>query len=163
MVVLNSDTELMQDNLVETLDKEYKKSGFALLGSTDSDGWWTVRHSPQYFPPNIDHVRKELKTFEKEERIIRQGLISLIVEFAFFKKLIAVLKRDVPAHRNMEFYQYQKTSRFARLLYCFFWRKHWLCWRLWRQDILILWGTNTLLELMKHDLVTVYDPELIKP
>ena len=32
LVVLNSDTELMQDNLVEKLDKEYEKTGFALLG-----------------------------------------------------------------------------------------------------------------------------------
>ena len=162
MVVLNSDTELIQDNLVEALDKEYKKSGFALLGPLILTAEGRCDNSP-HFPPTIDYVRAELRTFEKEWRIIKYGLYRPYCGIRFFKNLIQkkVHKKYIPVHRNMEFYRYQKQ---VVLQGCFivFSEKAFNYVKGFDDRTFLYYEEPILyLDLMKHDLVTVYNPEIV--
>lgn len=162
MVVLNSDTELIQDNLVVTLDKEYKKSGFALLGPLILTADGRCDNSP-HFPPTINHVRAELKTFEKEESIIRYGLYRPYCGICFLKKMIQkkVFKRCVPIHRNMEFHQYQKQVVLQGCFIVFSEKAFNYVDGFDNRTFLYYEEPILYLNLMKHDLVTVYDPEIV--
>lgn len=162
MVVLNSDTEMMQDNLVETLDKEYKKSGFALLGPLILTADGRCDNSP-HFPPTIDHVRAELRIIEKEERIIGHGLYRPYCGIRFFKNLIQrkVFKRNAPVHRNMEFYQYQKQVVLQGCFIVFSEKAFNYVDGFDDRTFLYYEEPILYLNLMKHDLVTVYDPEIV--
>lgn len=161
-VVLNSDTELIQDNLVETLEKEYAKSGFALLGPLILTADGRCDNSPHY-APTVEHVQNELMMFEKEEKIIKMGLYRPYCGFRFIWNLITnkVFKINVPIHRNMEFYQYQKQ---VVLQGCFivFSEKAFKYIKGFDSRTFLYYEEPILfLNLMKNNLVTVYDPEIV--
>lgn len=60
IVVLNSDTELIQNDLVEKLDNEYRNSEFALLGPLILTADGRCDNSPHY-PPTVEHIQKNLE------------------------------------------------------------------------------------------------------
>lgn len=161
-VVLNSDTELIQDDLVETLEKEYKQSGFALLGPLILTADGRCDNSPHY-APTVEHVQNELTMFEKEEKIIKMGFYRPYCGLRFIWNLITnkVCKIDVPIHRNMEFYQYQKQ---VVLQGCFivFSEKAFKYIKGFDSRTFLYYEESILfLNLMKNNLVTVYNPEIV--
>ncbi len=161
MVVLNSDTELMQDNLVEKLDKEYEKTGFALLGPLILTADGRCDNSP-HFPPTIENVQKELQLLKKEEKFIRHGLYRLYCGVCFVKKLMQkkVFRRNVSEHRNMEFYQYQ-TQVVLQGCFIVFSEKAFKYIKGFDERTFLYYEEPILyLNLMKHGLITVFNPEI---
>lgn len=162
MVVLNSDTELIQDNLVEKLDDEYKKSGFALLGPLILTADGRCDNSP-HFPPTIQNVQKELQSFEKEESIIRHGLYRPYCGARFVKRLIQkkILRRNEPVHRNMEFYQHQ-TQVVLQGCFIVFSEKAFKYIKGFDERTFLYYEEPILyLNLMKHGLITAFNPEIV--
>lgn len=162
MVVLNSDTELIQNDLVKKLDIEYEKSRFALLGPLILNADGRCDNSP-HFPPMIDNVQNELKKFKKEERIIKMGLYRAYCGVRYFRGLILnkVLRINAPTHRNMEFHQYQKQVVlqgcflvFSDIAFKYIDGFDDRTFLYYEEPILFL-------NLIKHNLVTVYDPEIV--
>ncbi len=162
MVVLNSDTELIQDNLIGTLDKEYEKSKFALLGPLILTADGKCDNSPHY-PPTLERVKKELDTFVKEERIIRMGLYRPYCGVRYFRNLISnkVLRIHLPVHRNMEFHQYQKQVVLQGCFIVFSEKAFEHVDGFDSRTFLYYEEPILYLNLMKNNLVTVYDPEIV--
>lgn len=162
MVVLNSDTELVQDNLVATLDKEYEKSNFALLGPLILTADGRCDNSPHY-PPTIDYVQEELKAFIREEGIIKKGLYRPYCGIRFFRNLILnkILRRNVPVHRNMEFHQYQRQVVLQGCFIVFSEKAFKYIDGFDGRTFLYYEEPILYLNLMKQGLVTVYDPEIV--
>lgn len=161
MVVLNSDTELIQNDLYSRLRSEYKKSGFALLGPLVLNADGRCDNNPHY-PPSYEHVVKELENFEKERKIIRWGIYRPYCGFRYFKELIKnkFFKKQKAIHRNMEFHQYQQQ---VVLQGCFlvFSNKAFDYVGGFMPDTFLYYEEPILyLELMKHNLVTVYNPQI---
>jgi len=156
IVVLNSDTELIQNDLVEKLDNEYRNSEFALLGPLILTADGRCDNSPHY-PPTVEHIQKELRTFIREEKIIKRGLYRPYCGIRFLRNLVRykILKKDTPLHRNMEFYQYQRQVVLQGCFLVFsekgFDERTFLYYE---EPILYL-------SLMKHELITVFDPEIV--
>lgn len=162
MVVLNSDTELIQDDLIEKLDKEYKKSNFALLGPLILTADGRCDNSP-YLPPTIERIQEELRLFKKEERIIRYGLYRPYCGIRFFKNLLhkKVFKKNTPVHRNMEFYQYQ-TQVVLQGCFIVFSENAFKHIKGFDERTFLYYEEPILyLNLMKHGLVTVFNPEIV--
>lgn len=162
MVVLNSDTELIQNNFVAALDTEYNRSSFALLGPLILTADGRCDNSP-HFPPTVASVEAELKTFEKEEKIIQRGLYRPYCWSRALRQLMQkkVLKRCAPVHRNMEFHEYQKQ---VVLQGCFlvFSRKAFEFIRGFDERTFLYYEEPILyLSLMKYELTTVFDPEIV--
>lgn len=162
IVVLNSDTEIMQDDLITTLEEEYKRSGFALLGPLILTADGHCDNSPHY-PPTIEHVQRELDTFMKEERIIRKGFYRLYCGAQFLRRLfkLKVLKRNTPVHRNMEFHQYQTQVVLQGCFVVFSARAFEYIDGFDDRTFLYYEEPILYLNLMKHGLITVYDPEIV--
>lgn len=162
MVVLNSDTELIQNDLVKKLEIEYEKSRFALLGPLILNADGRCDNSP-HFPPTIEHVQKELDTFRKEERIIRLGLYRPYCGFRLIRNLIRnkVLKTNIPQHRNMEFYKYQKQVVLQGCFLVFSYNAFEHIDGFDSRTFLYYEEPILYLNLMKNNLVTVYDPEIV--
>lgn len=162
IVVLNSDTELIQNDLVEKLDNEYRNSEFALLGPLILTADGRCDNSPHY-PPTVEHIQKELRTFIREEKIIKRGLYRPYCGIRFLRNLVRykILKKDTPLHRNMEFYQYQRQ---VVLQGCFlvFSEKAFEYIKGFDERTFLYYEEPILyLSLMKHDLITVFDPEIV--
>lgn len=162
IVALNSDTELIQNDLVEKLDNEYRNSEFALLGPLILTADGRCDNSPHY-PPTVEHIQKELRTFIREEKIIKRGLYRPYCGIRFLRNLVRykILKKDTPLHRNMEFYQYQRQ---VVLQGCFlvFSEKAFEYIKGFDERTFLYYEEPILyLSLMKHDLVTVFDPEIV--
>lgn len=161
MVVLNSDTELIQDDLYSKLKKEYMRSGFALLGPLILTADGRCDNSPHY-PPTYSHVAQELSAFEKESKIIKWGLYRPYCGIRYFRKLIEekVFKKQKEIHRNMEFHKYQQQ---VVLQGCFvvFSQKAFEVVDGFMPDTFLYYEEPILyLKLMKHNLMTVYTPEI---
>lgn len=161
MVVLNSDTELLQEDLYKKIADEYRRSGFALLGPLILTADGRCDNSPHY-SPTYEQVSKELSIFEKESKIIRWGLYRPYCGLCLFKKLIEekVFKKQKAIHRNMEFQQYQQQ---VVLQGCFvvFSKKAFDFIDGFMPDTFLYYEEQILyLELMKHNLITVYNPEI---
>jgi GT2 family glycosyltransferase len=109
VVVLNSDTELIQMDLLDKLNKEFTKSDFALLGPLILTANGRCDNSP-HTPPNKEQVLSEIKVFQKEFRIISCGLYRIYCGIRFLKESIStkLLKKEIQQHRNEEFHKYQK-------------------------------------------------------
>lgn len=162
LAVINSDTELIQENLIECLDKEYKVSKFALLGPLILTADGRCDNSPHY-PPTIKHIRNELALFKREEKLILWGLYLPYCRIRFFLNLIKekVLNINRPLHRNMEFHQRQTQVVLQGSFIVFsnialhhvdgFDERTFLYYE---EPILYL-------NLMKAGLTTVYDPEIV--
>lgn len=161
MVVLNSDTELIQNDLVKKIEIEYKKSEFALLGPLILNADGRCDNSP-HFPPTIDNVQNELKKFKKEERIIKMGLYRAYCGVRYFRNLILnkVLRINAPAHRNMEFHQYQKQVVLQGCFLVFSEKAFEHVEGFDSRTFLYYEEPILFLNLMKNSLVTVYDPEI---
>lgn len=162
IVVLNSDTELIQNDLVEKLDNEYRNSEFALLGPLILTADGRCDNSPHY-PPTVEHIQKELRTFIREEKIIKRGLYRPYCGIRFLRNLVRykILKKDTPLHRNMEFYQYQRQ---VVLQGCFlvFSEKAFEYIKGFDERTFLYYEEPILyLSLMKHELITVFDPEIV--
>lgn len=162
IVVLNSDTELIQNDLVEKLDNEYRNSEFALLGPLILTADGRCDNSPHY-PPTVEHIQKELRTFMREEKIIKRGLYRPYCGIRFLRNLVRykILKKDMPLHRNMEFYQYQRQ---VVLQGCFlvFSEKAFEYIKGFDERTFLYYEEPILyLSLMKHELITVFDPEIV--
>lgn len=162
IVALNSDTELIQNDLVEKLDNEYRNSEFALLGPLILTADGRCDNSPHY-PPTVEHIQKELRTFIREEKIIKRGLYRPYCGIRFLRNLVRykILKKDTPLHRNMEFYQYQRQ---VVLQGCFlvFSEKAFEYIKGFDERTFLYYEEPILyLSLMKYDLVTVFDPEIV--
>lgn len=162
MVVLNSDTELIQENFTAILDKEYEKSGFSLLGPLILTADGRCDNSPHY-PPTTEHVQKELNTFKKEERIIKLGLYRAYCGVKFIRNLIKnkLLRINVPVHCNMEFYQYQKQVVLQGCFIVFSEKAFKYIDGFDNRTFLYYEEPILFLKLMKNNLVTVYDPEIV--
>ena len=161
-MVLNSDTELIQNDLVEKLDNEYRNSEFALLGPLILTADGRCDNSPHY-PPTVEHIQKELRTFMREEKIIKRGLYRPYCGIRFLRNLVRykILKKDMPLHRNMEFYQYQRQ---VVLQGCFlvFSEKAFEYIKGFDERTFLYYEEPILyLSLMKHELITVFDPEIV--
>lgn len=162
IVVLNSDTELIQNDLVEKLDNEYRNSEFALLGPLILTADGRCDNSPHY-PPTVEHIQKELRAFIREEKIIKRGLYRPYCGIRFLRNLVRykILKKDTPLHRNMEFYQYQRQ---VVLQGCFlvFSEKAFEYIKGFDERTFLYYEEPILyLSLMKHELITVFDPEIV--
>jgi len=161
MVVLNSDTELIQNDLYKKVSHEYENSGFVLLGPLILLADGRCDNSPHY-PPTIEHVSQELKDFEREKKIIATGLYRPYCGIRYFKNLFEykVMRKKQPIHRNMDFHLYQQQ---VVLQGCFviFSKKAFDYVDGFMPDTFLYYEEPILyLELMKHNLVTVYDPEI---
>lgn len=162
VVVLNSDTELIQDDLVAKLEKEYKKSEFALLGPLILTANGRCDNSP-HCKPTIDNVNKELKNFKKQERIIKLGLYKCYCGISFLKEVISnkIFNRKTENHRNLEFQLYQQQ---VVLQGCFLvFSKKAFNYINGFDDRTFLYYEEPILflNLMKYNLVTVYNPEIV--
>lgn len=162
IVVLNSDTELIQEDLVEKLDKEYKKSGFALLGPLILTADGRCDNSP-HFPPSIDIVEEEIKKFKREEIIIKKGLYRTYYGIRFFKNLIKdkVLKKRKSIHRNMEFHEYQKQVVLQGCFIVFSAKAFNHIKGFDNRTFLYYEEAILYLNLIKCGLITVYTPEIV--
>lgn len=161
MVVLNSDTELIQNDFYEKVSHEYDNSEFALLGPLILLADGRCDNSP-HFPPTYEYVSKELKSYERERKIISAGLYRPYCGVRYFKNLFdyKVLRKTRSIHRNMEFHLYQRQ---VVLQGCFvvFSKKAFKFVDGFMPDTFLYYEEPILyLGLMKHGLVTVYDPEI---
>ncbi|VUX39451.1 N-glycosyltransferase [Blautia luti] len=162
IVALNSDTELIQNDLVEKLDNEYRNSEFALLGPLILTADGRCDNSPHY-PPTVEHIQKELRTFFTEEKIIKRGLYRPYCGIRFLRNLVRykILKKDTPLHRNMEFYQYQRQVVLQGCFLVFSEKAFEYIKGFDERTFLYYEEPVKNLSLMKHDLVTVFDPEIV--
>lgn len=161
IVVLNSDTELIQDDLVYKLDREFTSSNFALLGPLVLNADGRCDNSP-HFAPTKESVTKELETFQKERNIIKYGLYRPYCGVRFLKRMIEqkVLRKQTPVHRNKEFHQYQRQ---VVLQGCFlvFSQKAFECIGGFDEGTFLYYEEPLLyLHLVHCGLTTVYNPEI---
>jgi GT2 family glycosyltransferase len=109
VAVINSDTELLQCNLVDKISKEYDRSSFALLGPLVINADGRCDNSP-HFAPSIEKINAELKAFKKERIYIHLGLYRVFCLAKKLKNLFRnkIVHKNYAIHRNKEFHIYQK-------------------------------------------------------
>lgn len=162
VVVLNSDTELIQDDLVCKLNKEFENSEFSLLGPLVLNADGRCDNSP-HFPPKRESLKKELRTFEKEKKIIKCGLYRPYCGIRKIRELFSqkVLKKSTPVHRNMEFHQYQRQVVLQGCFLVFSYKAFEYIDGFDERTFLYYEEAILFTKLMKRGLVTVYDPEIV--
>lgn len=162
VAVINSDTELIQNDLIKSLDAEYARSGFALLGPLILTANGQCDNSP-HFPPALQHVQEELARFKREETIIRLGLYRLYCGIRYFRDLIQkkVFRKNTPIHRNMEFHRRQ-TQVVLQGCFVVFSVKAFQYVNGFDERTFLYYEEPILyLNLMEKGLITVYDPEIV--
>lgn len=162
VVVLNSDTELIQENLFHKLLAEYKKSEFSLLGPLILTKNGHCDNSP-HFSPKLDTALKDLKRLKKERILIKCGMYRIYCVKNYFCHLFKtkVLKKAYPMHRYKDFFRYQKQ---VVLQGCFlvFSKKAFECVKGFDERTFLYYEEPILfLHLRKCGLTTVYTPEIV--
>lgn len=161
VAVINSDTELIQRDLTKKLDLEYEHSGFALLGPLVLTADGKCDNSP-HFDPTVKGILEEFRRFKREKIYISLGLIRVYHGIRKLKKYIStrIIRRTKPIHRNRDFHIYQQD---VVLQGCFliFSRKAFKYIDGFDKRTFLYYEEPLLfLELKKHNLTTVYDPEI---
>lgn len=161
LVVLNSDTELIQNDLIYKLNREFENSKFSLLGPLILTADGRCDNSP-HFPPSKAYVQKELKTFQKERKIIKYGLYGVYCGLKFFKKMFIqkVLRKSFPSHRNMEFQQYKQQVVVQGCFMVFSYKAFEYIDGFDEKTFLYYEEPILYLELIKNGLTIVYNPEI---
>lgn len=162
LVVLNSDTELIQSGLCGRLDREFENSGFALLGPLILTADGRCDNSPES-APELARMEKDLRILRMERIIIKYGFYRFYCGGRFFKNVFLqkVLKKSVPAHNAKEFQRYQRQ---VVLQGCFlvFSRKAFDSVEGFDERTFLYYEEPLLyLSLVRQGLVTVYTPEIV--
>lgn len=161
VAVINSDTELIQRDLIRKLDSEYAHSGFALLGPLVLNADGRCDNSP-HFDPTVEGITEELRHFRKEKGYIVLGLYR---PYCGLRKLREIIysrgfHHTKTIHRNRDFHVYQQN---VVLQGCFliFSRKAFKYIDGFDKRTFLYYEEPLLfLELKKNNLTTVYDPEI---
>lgn len=161
VVVLNSDTELIQNDLNFKLNQEFLYSDFALLGPMILTANGRCDNSP-HTPPTKERVLLDIKLFKKEFRIINAGLYRIYCGVRYLKDSInaKVLRRQLPQHRNGEFQKYQKQV-VVQGCFLVFSRKAFEYIDGFDESTFLYYEEPILyLHLINRGLTIVYDPEI---
>ena len=107
VVVCNSDTELIQRNLVARLDTEYQKSGFALLGPLVLMGNNRYDLSPMTMPTD-EQVKQKIKELKKSEALFKTHMYYPYRAANYLKRRICHKSAwSVVSGQNIDFCKYQ--------------------------------------------------------
>ena len=107
VVVCNSDTELIQRNLVARLDTEYQKSGFALLGPLVLMGNNRYDLSPMTMPTD-EQVKQKIKELKKSEALLKTHMYYPYRAANYLKRRICHKSAgSVVSGQNIDFCKYQ--------------------------------------------------------
>lgn len=105
VVVLNSDTELFQDDFYEKVSNEYKNSHFGVLGPMMLTGDGRCNDSP-WKPVEMKVVKKRIQELQKEKKRIlnRTIYIKKIIDKIMEKIRINNWQDDL--HKHLDFWKY---------------------------------------------------------
>lgn len=106
IVILNSDTELIQDDLYKKLSSEYERSGFALLGPMMLTGDGRCNDSP-WQPMSREAAEKRLDGLKRREKQIMNGTFFLCSFIQKVKKSFLLNSDRDTIHIHGDFWKYQ--------------------------------------------------------
>ncbi|MBQ7445133.1 MAG: glycosyltransferase [Clostridia bacterium] len=165
VVVLNSDTELIQRDLYSKLSQEYAKSGFALLGPMilTADGRYTDSPKKQ---PIKEELLRELKACERHRFLLNCGLYNVYLSV---RKLIMFCldgvknfsrQKDTYVKQPLNSHQYQKQV-VLQGAFLVFSKKAFESIAGFNESTFLYYEEQLLyLNLLRHSLTIVYDPEI---
>lgn len=105
IVVLNSDTEIFQDDLYYKLKQEYAHSEFALLGPMITLANGRCDDSP-WKPIDRKYIEKELKRYQKEIKQLENGTYYFFKAIKFIQKIF-LHKNKNSGREHGDFWRYQ--------------------------------------------------------
>ena len=161
VAVCNSDTELVSEHLVFLLDKEYEKSGFALLGPLNTDRFGGCASSPLGVK-SVEVCKEILASLKKKDFMIKSGVYGI---YDFFNKIKGRVVREfhkgnIPTGGN-GFYKYQRQV-IVHGCFLIFSKKAFDYIDGFDNRTFMYCEENILcLNLIKLNLVTVYSPEIV--
>ena len=106
VVVLNSDTELFQDDLYSKLSAEYDHSGFGLLGPMMCIAGGRCDDSP-WKPIDIGAIETKLAEYERTRQKILNGTIVLDKVINRIKKGVFGFEWQDTFHKHCDYWKYQ--------------------------------------------------------
>jgi GT2 family glycosyltransferase len=109
IVVLNSDTELFQDDLYEKISTEYKHSHFGMLGPMMLTGDGRCNDSP-WKPIEIAAVERRIQELKTEKKRILNRTIYIKKIIDKIKEKIGVANWQDYLHEHLEFWKYNTDA-----------------------------------------------------
>lgn len=106
VVVLNSDTELFQDDLYQKISQEYQNSQFGLLGPMMCISSGRCDDSP-WEPVKLEAVKKRLAEYKAQKRSIENRTIYFSMAFEKIKRFVSGSRQSDPFHTHTDFWKYQ--------------------------------------------------------
>ena len=161
VVVCNSDIELMQYNLVARLDKEYQESGFALLGPLVLTGNNRYDTSPMAIPTACQ-IKVQAEDLKRSEILFKTGMYYPYRLLYYLKKRICPKSvKDNISDQSINPCKYQKQ---VIINGCFmvFSKKFFDYFDGFDERTFLFYEETILyLKIMKTELVTVYEPQIM--
>ena len=161
VAVINSDTEIISENLTEVLDKEYKKTGFAVFGPLVLNENGRCDLSPVR-PRTEEDLIKALKRVQQEEKAIKIGMYLFYSRVLYLKRFVSerVFKKQNTKIEDL----FSKRQEQLVLNGCFLvFSNKAFSYIDGFDDRTFLYCEENILYflLMKHGLTTVFSPEII--